>query len=144
MFRSLQFAASLVSTFHRSHFRVWSALQNLDSRQRLLRWKAPKTILFHVQGLATVSKLAPGLQLTFKVIHLCIAHHTRLAYYTTHTHPLNKIAQIQVLYKGPPGHDAHDSFTLMMDNGAKVEVPCHALQPRSKVHTKTGPASHAQ
>jgi len=42
-------------------------------------------------------------------------------------------ANLQVLYKGPSGHDAHDSFTLMMDNGAKVEVPCHALQPRSKV-----------
>ncbi|KAL0021413.1 hypothetical protein WJX79_003538 [Trebouxia sp. C0005] len=82
-------------------------VKNLDSRQRLLRWKAPKTTLFHVQGLATVSKLAPGLQLSFKV-----------------------------LYKGPSGHDAHDSFTLMMDNGAKVEVPCHALQPRSKLRVK--------
>ncbi|DBA78771.1 TPA: putative protein fap47 [Trebouxia sp. C0004] len=82
-------------------------IKNLDCRQRLLRWKAPKTTLFHVQGLATVSKLAPGLQLSFKV-----------------------------LYKGPSGHDAHDSFTLMMDNGAKVEVPCHALQPRSKLRVK--------
>ena len=41
---------------------------------------------------------------------------------------------LQVLYKGPPGHDAHDAFILLMDDGSKFEVPCHALQPRSKVH----------
>ena len=41
--------------------------QNLDSRQHLLRWKPPKSKLFQVQGLATISKLAPGLQLSFKV-----------------------------------------------------------------------------
>lgn len=62
----LKKATRLVSTFSPS---PQYALQNLDSRQRLLRWKAPKTMLFHVQGLATVSKLAPGLQLSFKVIH---------------------------------------------------------------------------
>lgn len=48
---------------------------------------------------------------------------------------------LQVVYKGPPGHDAHDSFMLMMDNGTKVEVPCHALQPRSKVHVQQTSAS---
>ena len=48
-------------------------------------------------------------------------------------------AFVQVLYKGPAGHDAHDSFTLMMDNGTKLEVPCHALQPRSKVLLRTHP-----
>ena len=41
--------------------------QNLDSRQRLLRWKPPNSTVFQVQGLPTVSKLAPGLQLSFKV-----------------------------------------------------------------------------
>lgn len=46
---------------------AFGLLQNLDSRQRLLRWKPPKSTLFQVQGLSTVSKLAPGLQLSFKV-----------------------------------------------------------------------------
>ena len=43
------------------------------------------------------------------------------------------LAFLQVVFKGSPGQDAYDSFVLMMDNGAKVEVPCHALQPRSQV-----------
>ena len=43
------------------------------------------------------------------------------------------LAFLQVVFKGSPGQDAHDFLVLMMDNGAKVEVPCHALQPRSKV-----------
>ena len=39
----------------------------------------------------------------------------------------------QVFYKGPAGQDVHDALVLMMDNGTRVEVPCHALRPRSKV-----------
>lgn len=50
-----------------SHNLEFCVPQNLDSRQHILRWKPPKSKLFQVQGLATISKLAPGLQLSFKV-----------------------------------------------------------------------------
>lgn len=43
---------------------------------------------------------------------------------------------LQVVYQGPLGQDAHDAFVLLLDNGSKHEVACHALRPRSKVtHT---------
>ena len=85
--RLLEKAIRLVSTFPPSPLNVRCALQNLDSRQRLLRWKAPKTMLFRVQGLATVSKLAPGLQLSFKVIHYRLTDTTIISIipYTSHT-----------------------------------------------------------